>query len=128
MFYPSFPFLITSTPSRLATQRTSSVWGRKTGRHEPIRLVCQPRSPGFLTDPSREQVRRSHSRHIAANRPAKISWSPATDSGIDAEQLTQQFWGLRGFELTGNENREAIENITGFFQLLDRWDRQSQNS
>lgn len=48
----------------------------------------------------------------------------ASDSS--AIQATQKFWSSRGIKLTAFECQEAIENVTRFFTILDKWQRQSE--
>lgn len=50
----------------------------------------------------------------------------STDS--DVIQLTQQFWGTRGFKLSAFECQEAIKNMSDFFTILDEWQRQSEHT
>ena len=39
---------------------------------------------------------------------------------------TIEFWAKRGIELNQEDARQAIDNISRFFTLLDRWDREDR--
>jgi hypothetical protein len=45
-------------------------------------------------------------------------------AGNDLIAATVGFWKEHsGFDVTPDDAREMIENLSGFFMLLDRWDR-----
>lgn len=49
----------------------------------------------------------------------------STDRDVIDETI--RFWGKRaGVELSREDGREIIENISGFFRVLDEWSRSSQ--
>lgn len=48
-------------------------------------------------------------------------------SDSEVIRQTQKFWSKRGFKLSTLECQEAIENMSGFFAILDGWQRQSKN-
>lgn len=58
------------------------------------------------------------------NNPAEIHEN-LTDRPVgDPVTDTIAFWKRHaGFDMSPEDAREAIENLTGFFRLLDQWDR-----
>lgn len=44
----------------------------------------------------------------------------------NAIQLTKDFWcGRTGSDVTADDAREIIENVTGYFQILHEWQRKA---
>ena len=53
--------------------------------------------------------------------------SDSDDPKRDALELARTFWGTRRNEVvTSDETRVIMENLVGFFRVLDEWKRRAE--
>ena len=118
MSFPLFHYIIATTTLSCATQKVRPERNSRTCNFEPRIISRQPRTPRYSTASSRS----SRLWHLAASNTLQTQWQYDHD-GTNVTKITRQFWSTRGLELSDIECCEAIENMTGFILLLDRWHR-----
>ena len=80
---------------------------------------------------SQEQIRSDNSRDGAARKDASAvdrrRVEHATAEKVDLIDLTISVWQpLTERSLTHEDSREIIENMTGFFRILQEWERRER--